>query len=536
MGVILQKMIRPLCSISCLLAVIFVAEVTSDDAIIETKRDNKYLIKTGEKGRRNDNGASDYDVIPVTSVIVTKGENAKLKCESEKEFKSCKFKEPWPSRKVHDIGIGGVSSYTPKKVDCLCSVEEYDPTRTCGIIIYNVTKQDLGHWRCIMEYEKKKKRTESFSLQYPPIVHPKPPKPGLCQFTRDCQAEAHCQNIADAGCLCIHGICIIKGFPMIYGDECKSYTDCKCRGNPEKCYCKGGFCDKTKWECHKSTDCKKMKKCKGKKCVCTGNLCEFECRKDEDCADFDCNKALGKKCKCENSLCAYKWKPRECKTISDCVAKGFCEEDKPCACERGYCTVPSWVKDNKYPELNCRNDKDCEDTIELCKDDCTCENKIKKDDMNSERGTCAGWGRVTPNVDLGGTSTRSLLKTDPTREVKDIKQCKQDGVKNCRAVEIDFEYLEKKAPGDSFKFIEGSDLSMKLRRPPTKSSSGGLSFSFILSDGGEATVSVGPGTAPSMFGSIRPNTGSVMYSVESCGQGCNVLYERDLGYFNQFED
>merc|ERR1712098_451603 len=56
MGVILQKMIRPLCSFSCLIAVIFVAGVTSDDAIMETKRDNKYLIKTGEKGRTNNNG------------------------------------------------------------------------------------------------------------------------------------------------------------------------------------------------------------------------------------------------------------------------------------------------------------------------------------------------------------------------------------------------------------------------------------------------------------------------------------------------
>jgi len=138
---------------------------------------------------------------------------------------------------------------------------------------------------------------------------------------------------------------------------------------------------------------------------------------------------------------------------------------------------------------------------------------------------------------LGGTSAPTLFTTDPTREVKDIKQCKQDGVSNCRAVKIDLEYLERNVqPGDSINLIEGSDLSLKLRRPPTRSSSGNLSFSFSLSDGGEATVTVRPGIAPSVFANIKPVTGSVMYSVESCGEECNVLYERDLGYFNQFED
>jgi len=134
-----------------------------------------------------------------------------------------------------------------------------------------------------------------------------------------------------------------------------------------------------------------------------------------------------------------------------------------------------------------------------------------------------------------------LLKADLTRDVSARGQCMQDGVKNCRAVIINFDYLKTNIqPGDSLYFIAGSDLSMKLQRPPMISSSGSESYSFSLSDGGEGMITVKhrntPGIQPAVFASIKPATGSVMYSVESCGQGCNVIYERDRGYFNQFQD
>merc|ERR1712142_341131 len=245
-------------------------------------------------------------------------------------------------------------------------------------------------------------------------------KPGSCQFTRDCQAYKFCRNIADASCKCIFGECSIVGAPWFVGDECKNntdcansqnskkrfckrgfctecekYTDCACRENPAECFCKFGSCDKNKWECHKADDCKNMKKCKGKKCACKGNLCEFECRNDADCADFPCSETLGYKCKCENSLCAFKRKPTECKTISDCIAKGKCAGDKPCACTQNYCTEPWWVQNTNQPQLNCRNDKDCEDSIQFCMGRgsgcCTCDNKVKLDGMWGERGTCTGW-------------------------------------------------------------------------------------------------------------------------------------------------
>merc|ERR1712142_355605 len=174
---------------------------------------------------------------------------------------------------------------------------------------------------------------------------------GSCQFTRDCQAHVRCQNIADAGCVCNFGKCIIYGNPFFRGTECERYTDCACRGNPDKCFCKGGFCQESEWECHKAADCKKMKKCDGKNCACSGNLCEFDCNKDADCADHHCNKALG-----------CRWK---------------CVSNAPCACTQNYCNLPWWIQ-SRDQELNCRTDKDCEDTIATCKGNkCACLNKRK---------------------------------------------------------------------------------------------------------------------------------------------------------------
>merc|ERR1712002_1111075 len=40
----------------------------------------------------------------------------------------------------------------------------------------------------------------------------------------------------------------------------------------------------------------------------------------------------------------------------------------------------------------------------------------------------------------------------------------------------------------------------------------------------------------SVFASIRPNTGPVIFYVEACGQGCTVMYQRQKSFFNQFTD
>ena len=106
-------------------------------------------------------------------------------------------------------------------------------------------------------------------------------------------------------------------------------------------------------------------------------------------------------------------------------------------------------------------------------------------------------------------------------------------------------------PGDSINLIQGLDLSLKvhldkdvsitynpylqLRRAPTGSPTSTLSYSFSLSDGGEATLTMRPSTG-AVFASIKPVTGSAIYTVEPCGQGCNLLYKRDNRFFNKFQD
>ena len=101
-----------------------------------------------------------------------------------------------------------------------------------------------------------------------------------CQFTRDCISAKECKNIADAGCICVFGVCKIDGSDnplMVVGNECKRYTDCACKGSPGICFCRNGYCQsdpEKKFECHETIDCKSMAKCEGKPCACQNNLCE----------------------------------------------------------------------------------------------------------------------------------------------------------------------------------------------------------------------------------------------------------------------
>jgi len=160
--------------------------------------------------------------------------------------------------------------------------------------------------------------------------------------------------------------------------------------------------------------------------------------------------------------------------------------------------------------------------------------QVRGDAVTCSDGACV-------NMELDVQSAQPLFSLDLSKDVRNTVQCKQAGVQNCRAVNINLDYLETSVnPGDSVNLLAGTGVSMKLRRAPSGSPSGTQSYSFSLSDGGEATITVRPNkglaVGPSVFGSIKPVTGSVIYSVESCGQGCNVIYERDIGYFNQWED
>merc|ERR1719278_2343491 len=137
------------------------------------------------------------------------------------------------------------------------------------------------------------------------------------------------------------------------------------------------------------------------------------------------------------------------------------------------------------------------------------------------------------NVDFKSTSgsTPSLLIV--VDETSDKAQCKQAGVTRCRGVTI-WQMLRSLTAGATMDLVTGEGVLMTLRRDAEVTISGGVSLSLLLEDGGEGNIVVG--TNGSMFGSIKPLTGSVHYTLESCGQGCSVLMERPTDWFNQFQD
>ena len=88
--------------------------------------------------------------------------------------------------------------------------------------------------------------------------------------------------------------------------------------------------------------------------------------------------------------------------------------------------------------------------------------------------------------------------------------------------------------GATMELVADEGVLMTLRRDPEVTTSGGVSLAFLLSDGGEGNIVVG--TNGAMFGSIKPLTGSVHYTLQSCGEQCSVLMERPSDWFNQFQD
>merc|ERR1711974_102310 len=136
-------------------------------------------------------------------------------------------------------------------------------------------------------------------------------------------------------------------------------------------------------------------------------------------------------------------------------------------------------------------------------------------------------------VDFKSTSGSTYSLLIVVDETSDKAQCKQAGVTRCRGV-ITWEMLRSLKAGATMDLVADEGVLMTLRRDPEVTASGGVSLSFLLNDGGEGNI-VG-GTNGSMYGSIKPLTGSVHYTLESCGQGCAVLMERPSDWFNQFQD
>ena len=130
-----------------------------------------------------------------------------------------------------------------------------------------------------------------------PTIFGQGPDEMKCNFTRECQQYDFCQNIADASCVCRWGECkVAGGFWFRVEPQCKTYEDCDCRDDKEKCFCRNRQCSNVRWECHETSDCVKLDKCSDGKCSCEGNLCEWECDTVSDCADSYCTRALGYEC------------------------------------------------------------------------------------------------------------------------------------------------------------------------------------------------------------------------------------------------
>jgi len=130
---------------------------------------------------------------------------------------------------------------------------------------------------------------------------------------------------------------------------------------------------------------------------------------------------------------------------------------------------------------------------------------------------------------------RYLFTVDSSKNTEEILQCKADGARNCRAVRLNPSLLSSPPSSQFLKLLSGSDVELQILRGPADLSSPTLNYQFSLTDGGDGSLTYRQSTSAAI-GSFRPTTGSVHYTVESCGDGCNVIYERDSDYFNQFQD
>merc|ERR1719435_903173 len=139
--------------------VLVMLEVKGKDFLVETEDNNKEF--GGNYSADGDDliESTDYAIAPKSNTKhEAVGSKTTLRCESPVPFNDCKFKAP--NGEVHRIGIGGGSSYDRARVDCLCTEEEYDPTKVCGIYIKDLTKEDTGAWTCEMEFKKYGRETK----------------------------------------------------------------------------------------------------------------------------------------------------------------------------------------------------------------------------------------------------------------------------------------------------------------------------------------------------------------------------------------
>ncbi|XP_023346619.1 uncharacterized protein LOC111715516 isoform X2 [Eurytemora carolleeae] len=119
-------------------------------------------------------------------------------------------------------------------------------------------------------------------------------------------------------------------------------------------------------------------------------------------------------------------------------------------------------------------------------------------------------------------------------DINDISQCHQEGLKECWKVQLDLELLEGLQVDDIVQLSSTGPILLKLREKPFVGFST-TTYQFIGQDGQDSSITIGKRqTGLSVYGTIRGM--DRVYSIESCGSGCNVMYWREGAYFNQFDD
>jgi len=162
-----------------------------------------------------------------------------------------------------------------------------------------------------------------------------------------------------------------------------------------------------------------------------------------------------------------------------------------------------------------------------------------KEDCNNCRCATTGISLCTQRFCIDVESFRKdqyLFTVDSSRNTEDIIQCQAAGARNCKAVRLDPSQLSSSPSSSQFLILlPGSQVELQVVRRPEDLSGETLNYQFSLTDGGSGSLTFRPSTS-AVYGSFKPISGSVHYELQSCGDGCNVIYERDSNYFNQFED
>merc|ERR1711890_24043 len=135
--------------------------------------------------------------------------------------------------------------------------------------------------------------------------------------------------------------------------------------------------------------------------------------------------------------------------------------------------------------------------------------------------------------------TIGIVTLDPSVDTSQLPQCNDPGVSNCQAVLVNQAVLDGLTVSGTVDLLPSSPIGLlRLKAPPMRQRSGSgrssRSYSFTEGRWGDATITFG--NSGSIYGRISPESGSVIYTFMSCGNGCNVIREQEQSFFNNMRD